>query len=221
MRLFLNIRIVEHFSNEWFENNLQKTLVCVTIHSLDHKNKIMNNDTPNRETILQSDEVILRVLTSSDVPDIARLMNNKNIWDNVRDYIPHPYTEQDGQAFVDATQTENPPLTFAITHQEALCGVIGLVRLVNEQRHVAELGYWLGEPYWGKNIMTKALKLTTDYAFQQLGIIRLQTIVFEYNTGSMRVLEKCGYTREAVCKKAIIKNENIWDAHTFALVQSD
>jgi RimJ/RimL family protein N-acetyltransferase len=98
--------------------------------------------------------------------------------------------------------------------------VIGLVKLVNEQRHVAEIGYWLGEPFWGKGIMSQALELITAYAFEQLKLIRIQTIVFEYNVGSMRVLEKCGYIKEGICRKAIIKNEELYDAHTFAIVNN-
>jgi RimJ/RimL family protein N-acetyltransferase len=180
----------------------------------------MNVSAPDRQTTLQHQDVVLRVLKDTDVPAIARLLNNKKIWDNVRDYIPHPYTEQDGKEFVQFTQAENPPLTFAITYQGEFCGVIGLVKLVNEQRHVAEIGYWLGEPFWGKGIMSQALELITAYAFEQLKLIRIQTIVFEYNVGSMRVLEKCGYIKEGICRKAIIKNEELYDAHTFAIVNN-
>lgn len=179
----------------------------------------MENTTANRQTTLQKDKVLLRTLHEDDAAILAELANNKKIWDNVRDYIPNPYTLKDGKEFIEMTQKENPPLTFAITYEGNFCGVIGLVGLTDIHRKTAEIGYWLGEPYWGKNIMTTALQLITNYGLHQLGFIRIQTLVFEYNTNSMRVLEKCGYVKEGIFRKAIIKNDKIWDEHRFGIVK--
>lgn len=78
-------------------------------------------------------------------------------------------------------------------------------------RRSAEIGYFIGEPYWNKGIVTTAVNLITEYGFKQLGIIRIHTGVFEYNTASMRVLEKCGFTKDAVFRKSVFKQNKIWD----------
>jgi RimJ/RimL family protein N-acetyltransferase len=80
----------------------------------------------------------------------------------------------------------------------------------------AEIGYFIGEPYWNKGIVTKAVKLITEYGFQHLGIIRIQTGVFEYNTASQRVLEKCGFVKEGVFRKSVIKQGKLWDEVRYA-----
>jgi RimJ/RimL family protein N-acetyltransferase len=83
----------------------------------------------------------------------------------------------------------------------------------------AEIGYFLGEPYWGKGIMTKAVNLVCDYAFRELGIIRIDTGVFDFNQASMRVLEKCGFVREAVFRKSVIKRGRICDEVRYAKIK--
>lgn len=165
-------------------------------------------------------KVNLRRLTLSDAPEIARLINNRKIWDNLRDFIPNPYGVQDGEFFVNLTQKENPPQTFGIVVDEThLCGVIGLVIQQDVHRFSAEIGYWIGEEYWGKGIGTKAIHLMVDYGFNELSLNRIFSGVFEYNQPSMRILEKCGFVKEGILKKAVFKNGNFYDEHRYAILK--
>ena len=163
--------------------------------------------------------IILRRLNKDDRQSLAYLANNKKIWDNVCDYIPYPYTENDAESFINLTMLETIPMTFAIEYSGQFCGVIGLTGQRDVYKKTAEIGYWIGEPFWNKGIATTAVKLMTSYGLQSLDFVRIHTGVFEYNVGSMRALEKNGYVRDGVFKKSIFKNEKIWDEHRFSIVK--
>lgn len=169
--------------------------------------------------MLSEGNITLRPLAENDQKSLAVLANNKKIWDNVRDRLPHPYTEEDAKAFISFVQQEETPMTFAIEFNQEFCGVIGLVAQTDIHRKSAEIGYWLGEPFWNKGIATTAVKLITQYGLHQLDFIRIFAGIFEYNTSSMRVLEKNGYVKDAVFKKALIKNDQIWNEHMYSIVQ--
>ena len=157
----------------------------------------------------------LRKLKKSDVPRIAELLNNKKIWDNLRNYIPYPYKESDAEFFVDLVNNDDSQEVFAIEYEGDFCGVISLILLQGVYEKTAELGYWLGETYWGKGIVSKAVNLITTYGFNDLKLVRIHTGVYEYNIASMKVLEKNGYEKDGIFKKAILKNGKIWDEHRY------
>jgi RimJ/RimL family protein N-acetyltransferase len=83
----------------------------------------------------------------------------------------------------------------------------------------AHIGYWLGEPYWGRGIMTDAVRRVTDHALGALGFVRLEAPVYEWNPASMRVLEKCGYVREAVLRKSVFKEGKLIDSMLYVKVK--
>ena len=161
------------------------------------------------------DNVQLRPLRISDKTVLAELANNKKIWDNLRDYFPFPYQESDAEFFIDLTATENPQKTFGITYHGELCGVIGLDLQKDVYQKSAELGYWIGEPYWGRGIATKAVALITKYGFDHLDLNRIFAAVFDYNTISMKILEKNGFQKEGIFKSAIVKNKQCYDEHRY------
>jgi len=169
--------------------------------------------------MLQHEKIILRPLNNNDSTELALLANNKKIWDNLRDYIPFPYTINDAISFINMVKDQKPFMTFAIEFDGHLCGVIGLVAQKDVYRKTAEVGYWIGEPYWNKGIATVAVKLITEYGFDQLDYVRIHTGVFEYNTGSMKVLEKNGYKKDGIFETAILKNSQIWNEHRFSKIK--
>lgn len=169
--------------------------------------------------MLKENDIILRRLTNDDQTSLADLANNKKIWDNMRDYLPHPYTGHDAETFIALTQSEKIPMSFAIEYKGQFCGVVGLVGQSDVYKKTAEIGYWIGEPFWSKGIATTAVKLITEYGLQSLGFVRIHAGIFEYNTGSMRVLEKNGYAKDGIFKKSIFKNETICDEHRFSIVR--
>lgn len=163
-------------------------------------------------------EITLRRLKPSDKTQMAQLANNKKIWNHVRDYFPHPYTEKDAEVFIKAQSKDSSIVNFAIDYDGEFCGVIGLILQKDVYRKSAETGYWIGEPFWGKGIATKAVQLIVDHGFNELKLVRIYAGVFEYNMASMKVLEKNGFQKEGISKKAVYKNGKIWDEHKYYLL---
>ncbi|MEM7084673.1 MAG: GNAT family protein [Bacteroidota bacterium] len=161
------------------------------------------------------EKIKIRPLKLSDKAELAKLANNKKVWDNLRDYIPFPYKESDAEFFINQTKKEVPKQTFGIEYKDKLSGVIGLVMQKDVYRKSAEIGYWIGEPFWGNGIATKAVELITNYGFDELDLNRIYSGVFEYNMASMKVLENNGYEREGIFKNAILKNNKVCDEHRF------
>ena len=129
----------------------------------------------------------------------------------MRDEIPHPYLHEDGERFILSQTDITPVQNFAILHQDAVAGGIGIVLKTDIYRMNVELAYWIAEPFWGLGIASEAVRLMTDFVFQTFAINRIVAEVFEYNKPSMRVLEKNGYFLETVCRKGILKNDFLYD----------
>lgn len=166
-------------------------------------------------------DIRLRQLSMTDKTSLAALANNKNVWDNLRGYMPYPYHEKDAVTFIRFTANENPPLNLGIEYRDELCGVIGLTPQHDVYKLSAEMGYWIGEPFWKRGIATTAVGLMTDYGFHRLNFIRIYAGVFEYNAASMRVLEKNGFRLEGISRCSILKNGRIWDEHRYANIRAD
>ncbi len=160
--------------------------------------------------------VNLRKLVASDSLRIARLLNNKLIWDQLCDYIPYPYTPADGSDFIIKMRRDAEEKVFGIESDEQLVGIIGITLQKDIHRLSADVGYWLGEEYWGCGIMTSALGKMLGIAFNDLHLLRVFASVKELNTASQRVLEKSGFVLEGVFKNAIIKNDIIQDEYRYA-----
>jgi len=111
---------------------------------------------------------IIRGWRMEDAPSIAKYANNRKIWMNLRDAFPYPYSLQDAESFISRIIEADPITVFAIATQSEAIGSIGLMVGNDVHRYTAEMGYWLAEPYWGKGIMTKAVKSMTSYAVRNL-----------------------------------------------------
>ena len=159
----------------------------------------------------------------SDARDLATALSNKKIQDNLRDGLPYPYTEQDGKEFISAmlAANENDTFAFAITVNGKIIGSIGAFRQGNIHRQTAELGYYIAEEYWGKGIMTEAVKQLCDYVFSNTDIIRIYAEPFAYNIGSCRVLEKAGFQYEGTLRSNALKNGNVFDMKMYSKLKTD
>jgi ribosomal-protein-alanine N-acetyltransferase len=169
--------------------------------------------------MLTQGSVTLRALKKADKKPLAKLLNNKKITINLRDLIPFPYNEHHADFFINLKKDEDPVMVFGIEYEKQFCGVISLIAQQDVYQKSAEVGYWLGEPFWNKGIITAALNLVTAYGFDQLHFIRIFAGVFEHNIPSMKALEKNGYKKEGVFEKSIFKNGQIWDEHRYAKVK--
>ena len=135
--------------------------------------------------------------------------------------MPFPYTEDNANDFIKYCQGENPQYTFAIEYNGEFVGTIGLVRQTDIYKLTAEIGYWIGEPYWGMGIATKAVQLITEYGFNELGLVRIYTGVFAFNKASQRVLEKVGFKLECIFEKSVYKNDRIYDEYRYGLINKN
>ncbi len=156
-----------------------------------------------------------------DKTELAEVLNNRKILNNLRDGVPYPYTENDAADFIGAMLSADKDKTFAfaITLDDRVIGSIGIFRQENIHCRTAELGYYIGEQYWGNGYMTEAVKQACSYVFENTDIIRIFAEPFAYNTGSCRVLEKAGFAYEGLLKSNAFKNGKIVDMKMYALVR--
>ena len=146
----------------------------------------------------------MRPWRRTDAASLVRHANNFNVAKNLRDRFPHPYTEKDAKAFLKHAAAGDL-CNLAIECGGEAVGAVGFVPGRDIERFSAEIGYWLGEEFWGRGITTDALSLVTDYVFRELNFLRLFALPFADNPGSVRVLEKAGYVREAVLRASSVK----------------
>lgn len=159
----------------------------------------------------------------SDARDLAAALSNKKIQDNLRDGLPYPYTEQDGAAYISAmlSADENETFAFAITVADKAVGSIGVFRQGNIHRQTAELGYYLAEEYWGRGMMTEAVRQICEYVFTGSDIIRIYAEPFAYNAASCRVLEKAGFQYEGTLRSNAVKNGRVIDMKMYSLLKME
>lgn len=154
---------------------------------------------------------ILRPLMPEDAESMANQLNNKKIWDNLRDGLPYPYSIEDAKAFIEL-QNNEPLLTcYGIVVDGKVVGNIGFTRNRDVERFSAEVGYFIGEDYWGKGIMPAALASAINDYFCTTDVIRLYATPFGYNKSSARVLEKVGFSLKCMMIKAAYKNGQFTD----------
>lgn len=163
----------------------------------------------------------IRKWNLSDAPDLAAALSNKKIQDNLRDGLPYPYTEQDAKDYISAmlSADENETFAFAVTVDNRAIGSIGVFRQENIHRQTAELGYYIAEDYWGKGIMTEAVRQVCEFVFDKSDIIRIYAEPFAYNTASCRVLEKAGFQYEGTLRQNAVKNGKVLDMRMYSLLK--
>lgn len=165
-------------------------------------------------------ETVIRQWKNEDLQELVSQANNINVWNNLRNYFPHPYTEEHGKAWLEKVVDALPAINMAIEADGKLAGGIGLILNGDVYIKSAEIGYWLGEQYWGKGIATEAVRQMTEYAFYYFDLVRLYAEVFETNKASMRVLEKNGYYLEGVRRKAVFKNNALMDDYIWVKLKT-
>lgn len=165
-------------------------------------------------------ECKIRKWSLSDAGNLAQIINNKNILNNLRDGLPYPYTVKDAEEFITAMLASDKTKTFAfaITVDDRVVGSIGVFRCENIHCRTAEMGYYIGEPYWGKGLGTSAVKQVCSYIFQHTDIIRIFAEPFAYNTASCRVLEKAGFQQEGVLRSNAVKNGQVLDMKMYSKI---
>ncbi len=154
----------------------------------------------------------------ADAESLARYANNRKIWRNLRDAFPHPYSLSDAKAFIALALGARPETMFAICLNDEAIGGIGFMLHSDVERISAEIGYWIGEPFWGRGIAAEALKAVTSYAIGEHGLKRVYAVPFAGNEASHRVLEKAGYAFEGRTRKSALKDGEVIDQLLYAYV---
>lgn len=168
-------------------------------------------------------ECIIRQWKVEDAKSLSELLNNQNILNHLRDGLPYPYTEKDAKDYIHAMLCSDPHQTFAfaIVADNQVVGSIGAFRCDNIHNRTAELGYYIGEPFWGQGIATSAVKQICHFIFHHTDILRIFAEPFAYNQGSCRVLEKAGFQCEGVLRKNAVKNGKVLDMKMYSLIKKE
>ena len=172
--------------------------------------------------VLSTERLVLRAFTPADIPTLVDLAG---AWEIARTTtIPHPYSEEiarqwvamHGEAF-----EQRRAVTWAITRRDKgdLMGAIELRFL--KQHHVAELGYWVGVPYWGQGYTTEAARAVLAYGFGKAGLYRIQAQHFHTNPASGRVMQKIGMTYEGTRRAAVFRWEQYHDMLMYAILKPE
>jgi len=167
------------------------------------------------------ERVSVRAFGEADLPQLVHHGNDIAVWRTLRDRFPYPYSEADARAWLDFVATAQPVTNFAIAYDDACVGGIGYLRRTDVERHSAEVGYWLGKEFWGRGIATTALSLFVAHVFETSDLIRLDATVFDTNPASARVLEKCGFRREGILRRAVVKDGRVLDSYLYSLLRDD
>jgi ribosomal-protein-alanine N-acetyltransferase len=170
--------------------------------------------------IIRSKRFILRSFKKGDEASLIESVNNKAIARNTL-RIPYPYKLKDARWWINHNlkldrKKKKIEINFAIEADKKLVGCIGLDKIYG---HSAEIGYWLGEKYWGQGIMTKAVKLVTKYGFEKLGLVRVYAFIFLFNKVSKNVLKNSGFKYEGKLRKCAKKGSKFLDCLLFAKVR--
>jgi RimJ/RimL family protein N-acetyltransferase len=160
-------------------------------------------------------KIILRPWRKEDAQQLAAIANNRNVWLNVRDRFPHPYTVMDAMQWIAKESSSNPITNFAVIYDGKIAGSAGLLLKDDIYKKNIEVGYFVGEHFWNKGIASEAVRLLCEYAIKHFDVVRLYAEVFAHNPASMKVLEKNGFMLESIRRSAVIKDNVVMDDHVF------
>ena len=160
-------------------------------------------------------DYILRPWRSSDLDSLVKHADNYNVAKWLTSQFPHPYTYESGKGYIEMVGKDNPTKVFAIEIEGEASGSIGIFPQTDIHEKSAEIGYWLSEKYWRNGIMSSAVRDIVKYGFDTFDIVRIYAKPFSTNSGSQKVLEKAGFSKEATLKRALSKNGEIMDEYIY------
>lgn len=164
----------------------------------------------------------LRPLRLSDAVSVARYANDPDVSANLRDTFPCPYALTDAETYIrECLEKESIQLCRAIVIDGEAAGCIGVCPKTDVYCRTAELGYWLGKPFWGRGIMTAAVGPICREAFARFEITRIEAEIYARNRASRRVAEKNGFTLEGILRQRIWKRGTLLDSYLYSLLREE
>ena len=176
-----------------------------------------------QQPTLATERLTLRRFTLDDAPRVQLLAGDKTIASTTLN-IPHPYEDGMAEEWIGTHEKQRKAgklENFAIVQKEdyLLVGAIGLV--IKKEWDSAELGYWIGKPYWGKGYCTEAARAVLKYGFEELGLNRIHAHFMTQNPGSGKVMEKIGMKYEGHLRQAVKKWDEFQDLKAYAILKSE
>ena len=163
---------------------------------------------------------VVRDWRPRDAESLVAQANDRRVWLGLRDAFPYPYGIDDARRFLKMVREMSPRTFFAIEEAGAVAGGIGYTPRNDVERVGAEIGYWVGQEFWGRGVATRALRLTTDHAFRtHPELRRLFAVPFASNPASARVLAKAGYRYEGTLRHSAVKAGQILDQWMYSILR--
>ena len=169
--------------------------------------------------LLDLGDLQIRSWRKADLDALIRHANNPKIAANLRDQFPYPYTRRDALDYLQFVREQKPERSFALQYLGEPVGGLGFQLGLDIARVSAEMGYWLGEDFWGRGLATRAAAAASEWAFTEYKLTRVFALVFAHNLASIRVLEKAGFEREGLLRRSAIKNGAVLDQLIFAKIR--
>ncbi len=171
---------------------------------------------------IETARCLLRPWCMDDKAALVRIANNPKIARNMTNIYPSPYTVSDAECWLNARSGDDAPyMHIAIEIGGNLAGGIGVHPREGIHERTAELGYWLGEAFWGQGYMTEVVKAVIPYAFETFDLHRLEACQFGWNPASGKVLEKAGFRLEGCLREAICKDGKFTDRLLYGLLREE
>ncbi|MCS7258471.1 MAG: GNAT family N-acetyltransferase [candidate division WOR-3 bacterium] len=169
-------------------------------------------------------KIYLRPLKISDAADLYQNIKSRRVKEYMLD-LPNPYRYRDALSFIRRAQKElkkKTGYTLGIVHEdtESVIGVVSLTNIDKKNKN-CELGYWLGEKYWNRGIMTQAVQKILQLAFEKLKLHRISAKSFAGNLGAIRVLEKNHFRLEGIMYEVIYRNRYWHNIFLYGILKSD
>lgn len=177
-----------------------------------------------RPPVLTTDRLVLRPFVDSDAEPLFACAKNPNVtrytlWEAhrtvadsvafIRDYAVLRYMEGMAEPYAITLKPESQPI--------GTCGCFWAA----QPHQTMELGYWIGEPFWGKGYVVEACRAVLDFAFAEYGPERMQARVIDGNAASERVLLKLGFRPEGVLRRALLRRGNFEDVRMYSLLRDE
>jgi len=169
---------------------------------------------------LRTDRLILRPFTMADAPEVQRLAGAYEVALNTL-LVPHPYPDGAAEEWIashEEAYAQNAIHHFALEADDALVGAMGLVM---KGDGLAEIGYWIGHPYWGRGYATEAGRAVVRYGFIECGLQRIYAAHFFRNPASGRVLRKLGMRHEGTLRRHLVKWGEALDVDFYGILRDE
>jgi RimJ/RimL family protein N-acetyltransferase len=172
-----------------------------------------------KSTLIETPRLQLRSVGEADIPELVPLIGAREVAATTL-RIPHPYEEKHARAFLASVAKENElRLAIRLRSDGRLCGGVGLHP--ETPHHHAELGYWIGVPYWGNGYATEAAKAVVRYGFEHLKLNRIFAHHFKHNPASGKVLRKIGMKHEGCMRQHVLKWGQFVDLELYSILRQE